>query len=210
MVKSHDIIQCFMKVNFQGNRYNCSVFIFLEQNLRLLNLYNSLFYPTLTLPFLYFFCCFLIFLLWSSNPTIHPSPSSSTAGDLTPSQPRRKWAVWVLCVSSRRISCPHGDHFTPQHNTVLISSETNKLQCRDSTHRPRSPLSNAACLDQCGLITSSSNNTLSLASFSPLKLAFFTNSHDTNRYCSFSNGSSAVGHVYNQAATVRLTLYCCL
>lgn len=38
-MKSHDIILCF--TNFQENGYSCGVFIFLEQDLKLLNLYSS-------------------------------------------------------------------------------------------------------------------------------------------------------------------------
>lgn len=122
-----------------------------------------------TFPLHSAFYHFLISLLWvfiskcALIPSSVPRPHRrlGSRGVLR----RHKWAGRV-CVTSRRISCPHGDHFTPLLNTVLISPETNKLQWRDGPLCPRCPLSNAVCLDQGGFITPSSNNALSLAWFS--------------------------------------------
>lgn len=164
------------------------------------------FYFTLsfTFPLHSAFYHFLISLLWLFISKCAPIPSSAL-------RPHRllgsrgvlrchKWAVWV-CVTSRRISGPHGDHFTLLLNTVLISSETNKLQWRDGTLCPRCPLSNAVCLDQGGLITSSSNNALSLAwfshktSFYPTLSRWWCRSHNWYRNFSFILSSTIIDEI---------------
>lgn len=164
-------------MNCQGNDYICSFFIFLKQNLSVLKLYYSPFTTCFPLPFLssslLSFPFLFLHLQFCSHPTLRPFHPHRLLGSHT-FPPHHKWVFWVLYISSRRISCPHGDHFTPLHNTVLISSETNKQQWRDSTLRPSSPLSSAVCLDQCGLITSRSNNAPLLASFPHKNLLFLT------------------------------------